>query len=362
MTDCIIVGGGLIGMLTARELKQAGADVILLERGKLGGESTWAGGGILSPLYPWRYDDAVNALAKHSQRVYAEIAQQLQDETGIDPEYTQSGLLVLDNDTGKAAAWADKWDMRLHILKATAALNDCEPVLNAKFQSALWMPDISQMRNPRLIKALKASLDYRKIPYVENSEVIKLDIKNNRVNGVITHEKSYKADKVIIAGGAWSHKIIGKIARPPEIEPVKGQMILFKGEPGLLKTIVLSNEHYLIPRRDGRILAGSTLERTEFKKELTQNARVDLRTAAIDIVPELERLPIEHHWAGLRPGSEQGIPYICEHPDINSLFINSGHYRNGVILGAASACLLADIVMNKPGSQLDYDYGFIAKH
>jgi len=362
MTDCIIVGGGLIGMLTARELKQAGADVIILERGKLGGESTWAGGGILSPLYPWRYDDAVNALAKHSQQIYPKIAQELLDESGIDPEYTQSGLLVLDDDVEQATKWASKWNMQLHFLQSAGALNQCEPVLNNKYRSALWMPDISQMRNPRLIKALKGSLEYRKISYVENSEVVNLDIKKGKISGVSSSEKSYKANKVIIAGGAWSNKIIQKFAQSPKIAPVKGQMILFKGEPGLLKTIVLSNGHYLIPRQDGRILAGSTLEHTEFKKELTQNARDDLRAAAIDLVPEIERLPVEHHWAGLRPGSEHGIPYICEHPDIDGLYINSGHYRNGVILGAASACLMAEIVMKKAIPDTRNSYNFNAKH
>ncbi len=362
MTDCIIVGGGLIGMLTARELQQAGAEVLILERGKLGGESTWAGGGILSPLYPWRYDDAVNALAKHSQQIYPKIAQELLDESGIDPEYTQSGLLVLDNEIDEATGWARQWGMQLHSLQSIDELRQCEPALNKKHLSALWMPDISQMRNPRLIKALKGSLDYRKISYVENSEVVKLDIKNSQIEGVTTSKKSYKASKVIVAGGAWSNKIIQQFAQPPKIKPVKGQMILFKGEPGLLKAMVLSNGRYLIPRQDGRILAGSTLEYTEFKKELTQNARNDLRAAAIDLIPELEGLPIEHHWAGLRPGSEHGVPYICEHPDIEGLYINSGHYRNGVVLGVASAYLLVDIFMKKITPNADYDYSFNARH
>ena len=362
MTDCIIVGGGLIGMLTARELRLAGADVLILDRGKLGGESTWAGGGILSPLYPWRYNDAVNALAKYSQKIYPKIAQALLDESGIDPEYTQSGLLVLDHDDEKATEWASQWKMQLHLLQSTDALRKCEPALDNKYQSALWLPEISQMRNPRLVKALKGSLDYKKISYVENSEVVRLDIKNSQIKGVTTNEKSYKANKVIIAGGAWSNKIIQQFALPPQIEPVKGQMILFKGKPGLLKTMVLANGRYLIPRRDGRILAGSTIEHTEFKKELTQSAREDLRAAAIDLVPELESLSIEHHWAGLRPGSEHGVPYICEHPDIDGLYINSGHYRNGVILGAASARLLVDIVMKKMTVNINYDYSFNAKH
>jgi len=347
MTDCIIVGGGLIGMLTARELRQAGAEVAIVEKGSLGGESTWAGGGILSPLYPWRYPDSVNVLARYSQQVYAEIADQLQQESGIDPEYTRSGLLILDADQQQpATAWARQWDMALQVLDQQG-LSPCEPALSPAFEAGLFLPGIAQLRNPRLARALRGSLEYHKIPCYEHTEVTGLTIRDGRVLGVTTSDRALSADKVLIAGGAWSAGIIRQYARPPAIEPVKGQMIIFRGEPDLLHRIVLYRDRYVIPRRDGRILAGSTLEHTDFDKQTTDEALQQLKAAAIEMVPALQDLPVEHHWSGLRPGTPAGVPYICEHPEIHGLYLNSGHYRNGVVLGAASSRLMRDLLLGR---------------
>jgi glycine oxidase len=129
-----------------------------------------------------------------------------------------------------------------------------------------------------------------------------------------------------------------------EVAPVRGQMILFRAEPGVLQHIVLHHDRYLIPRRDGRILVGSTLEYTGFEKETTAEALEALRAFALEMLPALKDYPVEHHWAGLRPGSPAGIPYISEHPEIDGLYVNAGHFRNGVVLGPASAHVMASLI------------------
>ena len=342
MTDCIVVGGGLIGMLSARELKKSGMDVLLLEKGQMGKESSWAGGGILSPLHPWRYSDEVNELANEGHRLYPHVAQELHHESGVDPEYIRSGMLILNSaETEPAKAWANKWSMDLSVFESAAELQQVAPGIGELYDHGMWLPDIAQMRNPRLVKSARGSLQALGVQYEENAQVEKLNVENGRIKGVVANGKSYQADCVLVASGAWSGDLLGMFGNPPKVEPVKGQMILLKGTPGLLKPMLLAENRYLIPRKDGRILCGSTIEKTGYDKSLSEDVKMSLLKTAVEIYPQLAKLEIEHHWSGLRPGSPDGVPYIGPHEDISGLFVNAGHYRNGVILGIASARKIA---------------------
>jgi len=337
MTDCIIVGGGLIGMLSARELKKAGLDVLILEKGELGKESSWAGGGILSPLHPWRYPHEVGQLASIGHQLYPQIARELFEESGVDPQYLRSGLLVLNShEQAEALAWAEKWSMNLSILADAAAIQAVTPGVANVIDQGLWLPDIAQIRNPRLVKAARGSLDSLGIKYQEHTSVEKLNIQNAKINSVVANGKTYHAGKVLIAGGAWSGEILNQFKQPPDIKPVKGQMILFEPAPNLLKSMLLIDNRYLIPRKDGRVLCGSSIEHTGFDKSTSSEIKQDLLDSATEILPALAKLQIEHHWAGLRPGSPSGVPYIGRHNEVEGLYINTGHFRNGVILGIGS--------------------------
>ena len=358
----IIIGGGIIGMLTARELHNAGVDVLVIERGPLGGESSWAGGGIISPLYPWRYSRSVNRLAEISKTIYPGLAQQLQHESGVDCELITSGLLFTDlKERQQAESWAREWSVDLQVITDAHRLHEIEPQVSTAIDCGLWLPDIMQIRNPKLVKAMKGSFDELGIKYHEHTPVDELIVEAGVIKGVKTATDTFTADKVIIASGAWSSGFI-KHEKNVAVEPVKGQMIMFRGEPGLIKRMVLSSGHYIIPRKDGRVLAGSTLERTGFDKTVTADAMVELKRAAVEIVPALADMEVERQWAGLRPGTEQGIPYICAHPDIAGLYINAGHYRNGVVLGAASVRLMTEMVMGQKTSLDPAPYALDAAH
>ena len=360
MTDCIVIGGGLIGMLTARFLHEQGADVLVLERKRLGSESTWAGGGILSPLYPWHYPQAITRLAKESQRDYPQYAQALKDETGIDPEYIHNGLLVLDiEESPKAQHWGKENETPVEVLEDNA-LRDCEGSLAQEFRRGIWMSNIGQIRNPRLVKALRASLDIRKIKYIEHKKAIGLSIQEGTIKGVKTTVETLHADNVLIASGAWSGQLIPQELTNIPVEPVLGQMILFRAPPNTLQRIVLYRGHYVIPRRDGRILVGSTLEYVGFNKHISEEALGVLSDAAVEIMPSILDYPIEHHWAGLRPGTSSGIPFIGAHPEIKGLFYNCGHFRNGVVLGLSSARIAADLLLGRTPSIALQDYALTA--
>lgn len=332
-------------MLSARQLHKQGLKVALLEKGELGQESSWAGGGILSPLHPWRYSDKVNELANTGHQCYQQLATELLDEGGVDPEYIRNGLLVLDsNEQVQAAKWADQWDRRLQSAGSAETLQEICPGVSAHYTEGLWLPDVAQMRNPRLVKSARASLDALGVEYQENMPVERLLIKHGCIQGVVAGGKERYADKVLIAGGAWSAEIMKELADVPEIEPVKGQMILFKGAPATLSRILLADNRYLIPRKDGRILCGSTLEHTGFVKDTSEIVRTELLASAVEIFPQLADMQIEHHWAGLRPGSPNGDPYIGEHAEVRGLYVNAGHYRNGVILAIGSVQRIAEII------------------
>jgi glycine oxidase len=346
MTDCIVIGGGILGMMTARELAQAGLQVTLLERNQTGRESSWAGGGIISPLYPWRFSAAVTALASWSQAAYPELAEQLRAESGIDPEYTRSGLLILDTEEqARALAWAEQSGNRLEPI-GRAEIAAYEPSLNHPPAQALRLDYVAQVRNPRLVKALRAALE-GKVEVRERTEVQELLVVNGRVQGVRTAAGRLAAPRVVVCAGAWSRNLLADMGSAPEIEPVHGQMILFRARPGLIRRIVLHRDRYAIPRLDGRVLMGSTLEHTGFDKHPTDSAREELLAVALEMFPALGDYPIENHWAGLRPGSPHGVPYIGAYPMAEGVYINAGHFRNGVVLAPGSARLLADILLGR---------------
>lgn len=349
MIKTVIIGGGLIGLLSARELVLAGCEVEIVERGRVGQESSWAGGGILSPLYPWRYADPITELARWSQVHYRAFSETLLAETGIDPQWSQSGLLMPELESAErrqAGEWAERFGYRLETLgpEEVAELSSAVASVNG---TALWMPEVAQLRNPRLVKALHAALRSAGVTIRENSPVTAIEQHHGQVTGVRCEGAVMAADKVVICGGAWSGEIARQLGIELPVRPVKGQMLLFRAAPGLLRQVVLWDGYYLIPRRDGRILIGSTLEETGFDKQTTDEARELLTQQAFRILPALKNHPIEHHWAGLRPGSPDGVPFIGPVPGLEGLYVNAGQYRNGVVTGLASARLLKNLVLDE---------------
>lgn len=360
MTDILIIGGGVAGLLTARELLQSGARVTLLERGVVGGESSWAGGGILSPLRPWTEAEAINRLCRWSQEQYPSLAESLRQGSGTDPEWWRCGALYLDMDPaerGPAQDWCGASSLESGLLDA-AAVAAMEPGLRPAVGDSLWLPATAQVRNPRLLKALKADLLQRGLRLIEGAGVEGLKQADGQVVGVETGGKLLTAERYVVTAGAWSEGLL----RFVQVEPVKGQIVLFQAPPGLLGRIVLAGNRYLIPRRDGHILAGSTVERAGFDKSLTDAALAELQAFALETLPALADCPIERQWAGLRPGTASGVPYIGVHPEISNLYFNCGHFRNGLVMGPASARLLADLLLGRPPIVPPQPYGLDAVH
>ncbi|WP_432743720.1 glycine oxidase ThiO [Methylobacter sp. G7] len=361
--DITLIGGGIIGLLTAREFIKAGATVAIIDKNQLGQESSWAGGGILLPLYPWRQPDAISRLVLQSLKLYPALAAQLTAETLIDPEWNPCGLLITKNpDMTAAVNWC----------AANAIL--CQPAdagflnnINTIPDQPLWLPEIAQARNPRLVKSLKQDLINKGATLIEHCELTGITRTNSRITAINTSSGQLAVNQLIIAAGAWTGQLFRQlfsaaIDNAPKIAPVKGQMLLFDALPETLKFMVLDGDQYLIPRLDGKILAGSTVERDDFNKTTTEEARDRLHAFAVNLLPSLNNFPIVQHWAGLRPGTEHGIPYIDQHPEIDNLYINAGHFRNGLAMGPASAQLMVDLVLQRTTQVVPEPYKLTSPH
>lgn len=332
--DFIVVGSGAIGLTTALALLRAGHGVTLLERSRVGQEASWAGGGILSPLCPWDYSEEVTRLAARGAALFPDLVRDLHEATGIDPEYEQSGMLVLPPcDFDRALHWSESHDVPLQqVDSAECGIEDQN--------NSLLLPQVAQVRNPRLLRALRMQVEMLGGRIMENCEVREIVADSGRVRGLHTTEGELAADSYIITAGAWSRDILGSHALQLDIRPVRGQILLFKFDAPPLKRIVLQQDLYLIPRRDGHLLVGSTLEDVGFDKRPTEAARNELHQRAQMLLPQLHDMPVVRHWAGLRPGSPHNIPVIGRHPHLENLHINSGHFRYGVTMAPASAEIL----------------------
>jgi glycine oxidase len=331
--DITIIGGGVIGLLTAREFINVGASVTVIEKNRLGQESSWAGGGILLPLYPWRQADAITRLTLQSLSLYPTLAAQLISDTHKDPEWTACGLLITKNpDITKALEWCEA-----NHITFQAADSDFFTDLETTPVNPLWLPGIAQARNPRLVKSLIQDLINKGVTLMEDCELTHLTRTANRITGINTSRGLHAVNQLIISAGAWTGQLFEMLfpemlENAPKIAPVKGQMLVFDAQPETLRTMVLDGDQYLIPRRDGKILAGSTVEQDNFNKNTTTVAKDRLTEFALTLLPALKKAPLIHHWAGLRPGTEHGIPYIDKHPEISNLSINAGHFRNGLVM------------------------------
>jgi len=337
----VILGAGVSGLSAALALLKRGCRVTLLDRGAAGGESSWAGGGILSPLLPWEYADPVSSLAVRSMAAYADWVAEIEAISGRDAEFWRCGMLALDvGSPDRALAWCATHDM--------AAEQNLPPIVSLPSglsgRNPVWLPEVAQVRNPRLVAALRAAVVRLGGTIREHSAVTGVLTQGGRVSAVQTATDTLPADKVVLATGAWSGLGLGGLAATPHIRPIRGQMLLFRLEPGVLDTILYRNGLYLIPRRDGHVLAGSTLEDAGFDKSTDAATRQRLHLEAAELLPALSDIQPVQHWAGLRPGSPDNIPVIDRHPDFDNVFVNTGHYRYGVTLAPASAELLVDLM------------------
>jgi glycine oxidase len=343
----IIVGGGIVGCMTAMELVNRGCRVTIVERNRIAsqtsGESSWAGGGILFPLLPWMYSAHVNALTQSGASAYRELSQHLQQETGIDVHFEQSGFLLLPPFDSKAAqAWCADNQLPTHSVKAAAF-----GVQSASGEDALWMPSVCQIRPPYFMQALRQWLEQNSnVTLLEHTELLPLQQTTKLIDWHSVTGEKLSADQFVVTSGAWSFDLLKQTAAKLDIKPMRGQILLYKPKKNL-QQMVCREGFYLIPRRDGYLLAGSTLEDVGFDAAVTDAVRDEIIAKAEAIMPTLKGEPVIKHWSGLRPGTPENLPTISAHPNIENLYLNTGHFRYGLTMAPASAQMIASLMMGE---------------
>lgn len=329
----LVIGAGIAGLSLAWGLLRRGRRVVILERDRAGNESTWAGGGILSPLLPWAYPVSVTDLALQSMRDWPDWIREIERVSGLDAEYRVCGLHAHRvSEAAAALDWCTRHGLNAHLEPAS---------------SGIWLPDIAQVRNPRLISALREAVVRLGGEIHTRSAVESASVQAGRMVSVGTAHTTFTADHFVLATGAWAGLDLPGLPAVPAIRPIRGQMLLFKLEAGVLDTILYRNGLYLIPRRDGHILVGSTLEDAGFDKSTDVATLQRLHDEAAEVLPVLGSMQPIRAWSGLRPGSPDNIPVIDRHPDFDNVFVNTGHFRYGVTMAPASAELLVDLMTGK---------------
>lgn len=353
--DVLILGAGVSGLATAWALAARGCDVCVLDRGPVARESTWAGAGILSLLLPWHYPEAVHALAERGRRLWPEWIARMQDLTGLDAEYRVSGMLVAEaGELAAARDWGERFGWRVEA-PPPAVRDAC--VLPA---GGIWLPEVAQVRNPRLARLLESAVRALGVRILPHTLATRLIVHEGRLIGVQTARGRIACAQAVICAGAWSQGLLDGLALGVNIRPVRGQILLLAGRVGLPPCIVYRGGHYLVPRADGRVLVGSTLEEAGFDKSTTAEAGKLLLAFALKTCPGLRKAQVERQWAGLRPGSLSNLPTIARHPTVENLYLNAGHFRYGLTMAPAAAELIAALILGDPPALNPAPYAWLA--
>jgi glycine oxidase len=350
--DVLIVGGGVIGLSIARELALRGIrNVTVIERGDFGREASWAAGGILGPQAEANCADDLFKLTCASRDLYPAFAHALAEETSIDVELDRTGTLYAgfteddERELRRRHEWQKQSDLRVDWLNDDDARR-LEANISPNIRCALLFPDDWQVENRKLIEALIASNKKLGVQLMANCDARSIRVEGRRLTGIESSNGFIGALSVVIAAGAWSSciKNAGTDFGRLKIEPVRGQMLCFKTSPPLAHHLLYSPRGYLVPRRDGRILAGSTSEHAGFEKRVTSEGTAAIKSMAFEIAPALESVSVVDSWSGLRPRAADDLPVLGADEETDGLLFATGHYRNGILLAPITAEIIADLI------------------
>ncbi|WP_017380704.1 glycine oxidase ThiO [Paenisporosarcina sp. TG-14] len=353
--DAIVVGGGVIGGAIAYNLAKRGGKVLLLEKERLASKASGAAAGMLGAQAEMDGQGSLFQLARKSRAMFTQLAGEIKETSGIDIELINKGMLkvalneqqqqeykrviAIQRQSGEQADWMTGKEVRRK-----------EPVLSDAITGAMHLEKDGQVEATQLTLGFLKSAAARGVVIKEFVEVYYFQLSKGKVSGVVTNEGNFNSENVIVAGGAWSRKLLSKTGLQLDTYPVKGECFSVVTHSQILTTTVFSHGCYLVPKKGGRIIVGATLKPRTFCKKVTVEGISILMEQAKKLMPSIVEAEWERAWAGIRPQTADGLPYLGEHPIYKGLFIATGHFRNGILLSPITGEVIADLVEGKPTS------------
>lgn len=357
VADVIIVGGGVIGASIAFELAAEKLDVLLIDSQQPGREASWAAAGMLSPGPDSPDALPLVPLAKESMRLYPEFIASVEELSGKITAFARKGVFEVftapngESERDKMVAQYQTLGLSIEPV-ATSVARKAEPALGPAVRAAAWLPQEATLDPRMLMEALLSALQNRGVGILLDSPVSSVMVDGNHCTGVVTRGRNIPAKSIVVAAGCFSGAI-DWLGRYAPTRPIRGQLLALESKSVGLARTLRSNKAYLVPRPNGRIIAGSTLEDAGFEKHVTPAGVRKILDGVLELAPTLANAQLVDAWAGLRPGTPDHLP-ILGSTDIRGLYMATGHYRNGILLAPATAKLLSRWILGgKPNLETE---------
>jgi len=344
--DVVVVGGGVIGCAIAYYLSRERARVVVLERGLIGGEASGAAAGMLAPLAEAHGPSAFLDLCLTSHRLFPELTDALHAETGVDVEYVPSGLLRVTFSEPEEAElrsqieWQDRLGMGVRWIDGEDA-RSLEPLLSPRVRGATYSPLEHQVNPGKLVQGLARAAEAQGAVIRQETPVAGILRRGHRVTGVRLAHETLSADNVVLAAGPWTKRLAAALGVRVPVKPVRGQMLALGGGPPPVRHIIWGPKGYVVPKPNGFVFVGATVEDVGYRKGTTKRGLAFLQRMANALVPAFRYATHVDAWAALRPGSADNLPILGAAPGWKGLWVASGHFRNGILLAPITGQLMA---------------------
>ncbi|HQX51842.1 MAG TPA: glycine oxidase ThiO [Planctomycetaceae bacterium] len=349
--DIVLIGGGVVGLTTALKLAEDGVSVALLDRQSTGREASWAGAGMLPPGNLANAATPEARLRSYSHSLWPEFAAALIERTGIDIGYHACGAIEVSSPETRhefqqhCQQWQEE-GIRVESLSEEEVYRHVAD-LDHRFDGGIFLPDFAQVRNPRYLQALKAACLQRGVEILEHVEILEFRRESDRIAEVRTDNRVLHLDKICFTAGAWTTALLQPLGFSIPIKPVRGQIVQLQLPAQPFRCVIELGRRYLVPRRDGLILVGSTEEDVGFAKHTTTGGIDGLLEFAKSLVPSLAYAEVVMTWAGLRPRSPDELPLLGPVSGLSNAFIGAGHFRSGLQMSPATGRILADLLLHR---------------